>query len=180
MIELKRITVKEYLTLEDKSQYDFAMKFALQFNESVNEFEIQDVFELPFGFVLDYQFELSHDMTLLKQIELIQTITDRKIGDMLLDVFCRGCKWLNDGIFQIAEIERQKLSYTPTYDEQSAGIENLFEGLEYYMKIRKLAGNDITKIEQVRALPYSRCFLELYTQKQEYEYQQNIIKNQKR
>ena len=42
---------------------------------------------------------------------------------MDLDVFCRGCKFVNEGMLQIAEIERQKLSYTPTFDEQNAGIE---------------------------------------------------------
>ena len=180
MIELKRISVNDYVELDDKSQYDFAMRFAVKFNESINEFEIDDIFELPFGFIIDYQFEMIQGMSLMRQIELIQSITKKDVLKMDLDVFCRGCKFVNEGMLQIAEIERQKLSYAPTFDEQNAGIENLFEGLEFYMKVRKLANNDITKIESIRALPYSKCFLELYTQKQEYEFQNNLIKNQKK
>ena len=72
MIELKRISVNDYIELDDKSQYDFAMRFAVKFNESVNEFEIIDIFELPFGFIIDYQFEMIQGMSLMRQIELIQ------------------------------------------------------------------------------------------------------------
>ena len=46
MIELNDITLKEYFELEDKSEFDFAIKYGYTFNKGVDVFEIGDITQL--------------------------------------------------------------------------------------------------------------------------------------
>ncbi|MEX0598007.1 MAG: hypothetical protein WD512_16075, partial [Candidatus Paceibacterota bacterium] len=58
MIELEKITLREYSELENKEEYDFAMKYAFIFKEPIDEYKIGDVMELSFGLVKDFQYDL--------------------------------------------------------------------------------------------------------------------------
>jgi len=51
-----------------------------------------------------------------------------------------------------------------------------FNGLGVYLQIRSLTNGDVTKFEQVRKLPYSLCFTEMFTAKQQSEYQKELIR----
>jgi hypothetical protein len=179
MIELTSISVSQYLELEDKSEYAFAMKFAFRFREPVDEYGIGDIMERTFGWVKDFQYEIEQGLTFAKQIDLISELKIIKaIGKEPLDKFMRFSSYLISEVQKIVEIESEKLAYEPSPEEVEAGMDR-FDGLGVYLQIRSLTAGDVLKFEQVRALPYSLCFTELYTAKQQSDYQRelNRIKN---
>lgn len=195
MITLKTITIRQYVELEDKSEYDFAMKYAFRFTEPKDEYGIGDIMELPFGFIKDFQYELEQG---LKIEWLFDTVTDliyktrpkgfkklswyikkklgfNFIGAEPLDKFMRFVNYLKESMKELIEAENIALAYEPTEKELNAGIER-FNGLGVYIQIRSLTKGDLTKHEQIRALPYSLCFTELYTSKQLADYEKDITK----
>jgi len=75
MIELKRINVRQYVELEDKSEYDFAMKYAFIFTEPTDEYKVGDVMELSFGFIKDFQYEMEKGLTYDKLFQFISEVS---------------------------------------------------------------------------------------------------------
>jgi len=176
MIELLPLTVAEYSNLENTRDYDFAMLYAFKFTDPVDEYNVGDVMELPFGFIKDFQFELEHGLTFAKLVDFVLQYTGKKtVGPQPLDKFCRFANYLKKSIEDIIEIENQTLSYEPSDKEQNAGMDR-FKDLGVYLQIRSLTGGDVTKVESVRALPYSLCFTELFAAKQLYEYNKELNK----
>lgn len=179
MIELQNITVSQYFNLEDKSQYDFAMKYAFKFTDPVDEYNVGDVMELPFGVVKDLQYDIERGMNMNNMVDHVLKLTKKKsVANEPLDKFVRFCSYLVEGIKNIMEVEQVTLAYEASDKEQSAGIDR-FKDLGIYLQIRSLTGGDVTKIDQVRALPYSTCFTEMYTQKQLKEYENDLRKRNK-
>jgi len=106
MIALNSISVAQYLELDDKSEYDFAMKFAFRFKEPIDEYKIGDVMEQPFGWVKDFQYELEQELTFAKLIDfVIETGKIKNIGKEPLDKFMRFSNYLITSIQQIIEVE---------------------------------------------------------------------------
>jgi hypothetical protein len=176
MIELQPLTVSEYFDLEDSSQYDFAMKYAFKFTDPVDEYGVGEVTELSFGFIKDFQWDLETGLTMAKLIDYVLQLTGKKtVKDEPLDKFCRFCSYLTDGVKTILDNEQETLAYEPTDQEQAAGMDR-FKHLGVYLQIRSLTGGDVTRVETVRALPYSLCFTEMYTAKQLKEYEDEIRK----
>lgn len=179
MIELENITVSDYanLDLKDQEPYNFAMAFVHRFNKPVDEYKIGDVMELPFGFIKDFQFELEQNtLSWLKMVEFVtQVLKKETIKDEPLEKFSRFSQYLKAEVQKILEVEEKTLAYESTSQELDAGMDR-FKGLGVYLQIRKLTGGDITRYDQVRNLPYSLCFTELYTSKQLYEYEQELKK----
>ncbi len=171
MLELKPITLNQYLELEDKSQYDFAMRFALIFTTPEDVFSIGDISEIKYGKIKEYQLLMNDSFTLAEQIEYLKTITTIKnFGTYKLDVFCRGVNYFNDQIKKLTERESNLLYTAPTEKEIEAGLDR-FNNLGTYMQFRKLAKSFNKTIEEVKEMKYHNCFLELYTQKQEFDFQ---------
>ena len=178
MIVLEDITLKEYIDLEDKKDYNFAIQYAFRFTDSEDTFNIGDVTDLSFEFVKDYQYELQNGLDLNGQIKLLKraaNIKDHQLGKVKLDVFFRGLNYLHDGIIGLTKAEANALSYTPSAKEEAAGIEN-FNKYGSYSQFRKLAGNDILKIEKIKKLKYSECFIELLYLHDEYVFQEKLSK----
>lgn len=180
MIELTSISVAQYLELEDKTEYDFAMKFAFVFKEPVDEYGIGDMMEQPFGYVKDFQYEIEQGLSFAKLIDLVtETKKIKNIGKEPLDKLMRFANYLITSIEQIVEVENESLAYEPDPDEIEAGMDK-FNGLGVYLQIRSLTNGDITKFDQVRKLPYSLCFTEMYTAKQMSDYQKDLMKIKQR
>ena len=178
MIEIKDITVSEYSEMEDKSEYDFAIDFAFTFQQSKDVYQIGDVTDLPFGVVKDMQDEIENgEMNFVRRCFWIDKIKSKKsgtwIGKEKLINFITGSNYLINEIEKLMNTERIVFTHEPTIEEEAAGLDR-FNGLGIYMQLRKLAGNDITKIEAVKQLPYALCFTELYTMKQEYDFQKEL------
>jgi hypothetical protein len=177
MISIANISLNKYfsLTNEERVEYDFAMKYAFTFTDSVDEYAIGDIIELPFGIIKDIQFDLEHGLAFNKLLEYIKSLIKKDIMPEPLNKICRFGQYLVKGVEEICEYEKQTLAYEAKADEEQAGIEK-FNGLGVYMQIRSLTGGDVTKYDQVRALPYSLCFTELYTAKQLADYQNELNK----
>jgi hypothetical protein len=176
LIELNPISVSQYLELEDKSEFDFAMKFAFVFTEPIDEYKIGDIMEQPFGWVKDFQYEIEQGLSFAKLIDLVsETGKIKDIGKEPLDKFMRFANYLITSIQQIVEVENESLAYEPDPDEVEAGMDK-FNGLGVYLQIRSLTGGDVTKFDQVRQLPYSLCFTEMYTAKQMSDYQKDLTR----
>ena len=179
MIELEKISVKQYVELEDRAEYDFAIKYATIFTNQDDEYGIGDVMELSFGFVKDFQYDLETGMSFEKLVGYVEKLTKKKIGKEPLDKFIRFTNYLIESIKQIIEIESKTLAYDPTEREEMAGI-GKFEGLGVYLQIRSLTKGDLTKYEPIRNMSYSLCFTEMYTAKQISDYEKELTKLRER
>jgi hypothetical protein len=179
MITLDHITLSQYSNLEDKKEYDFAMKYAFIFTDPVDEYKIGDLMELPFGFIKDLQYEIEIGLTFTKLIDFIIEITNKKsIINEPLDKICRFGNYLTKGVKKIIEVEKIALAHEPSGEEEAAGIDR-FNGLGVALQIRQLTRGDVTKSEVVRSLPYSVCFTELYICKLESDFQKELRERQK-
>lgn len=180
MIELANITVNQYLELEDKSEYDFAMKFAFIFKEPIDEYKIGDIMEQPFGFVKDFQYEIEQGLSFAKLIDLVvETKKIKNLGKQPLDKFMRFANYLITSIEQIVEVENESLAYEPDPDEVEAGMDK-FNGLGVYLQMRSIATTFNITPQQVRTWTYSEAFTEMYTAKQMSDYQKDLMKIKQR
>jgi hypothetical protein len=178
VIELNNITFIEYFELEDKSEYDYAIRYAYRYNQPENLIEIPDLIEMTFGFVKDLQYDCAQGLTWEKFFEYLNLIKKDKYEKWKLVNLCQLRAYLLSEIDRINEIESETLSHDLTADEVNAGIESLAE-LGIYLQIRSLTGGDITKNESIRNMKYEDCFLELITQKRLDDYSRALIKIQK-
>jgi hypothetical protein len=173
--------VRDYINLEDKSEYDFAIRYASIFTNQVDEYKVGDISELTFGFVKDTQYDLENGATFGKVIEIISDMEIVKdIGAEPLDKFVRFSNYLIESIKQIIDIENQTLSHTPDADEEEAGM-NRFDDLGIYLQIRSIAQTFHIEPQKVREWKYSEAFVEMVTAKalNEYERELNKIKARK-
>jgi hypothetical protein len=179
MIELDDISLKEYLELEEKENYDFAIKYSKSiFNKPLDLFKIGDMTELNFGIIKDLQYDIENGLTWIKFLEYLEQITGidiKKIVNYKLTAICRVKSYIFKEMERINEIENELLSYMPDSDEQNAGI-NEFNKFGTYGQFRKLANEDVTKLEEVKKIKYSIALMELYYQRVESDYQIRLMK----
>jgi len=67
-MRIKRIKISDYILLEDRSQYDFLIRYADMFNKPENVLKLPPVEEMPFGFVKETQSEIMQGITLGREI----------------------------------------------------------------------------------------------------------------
>jgi hypothetical protein len=181
-LKLDLISTSDYLELIDKSKYNFAIKYAHIFTHPEDTLQMGDFVCKPFGLIKDLQHDLQSGLTLEQKIEyaiLCCSASRLQMLAMQIDDFCRATSYMIDAIEGINHIESEALKHEPTPDELRAGLDR-FAPLGVYMQIRQLTGNDVTKNEAVRSLPYNHCFNELYARKQVSDYQDamnDIIKS---
>lgn len=177
MIELRNINFKEYFELEDHSEYDFAIKYSYDFLKAVDIFNVGDLMKQSFGLIKDLQTDLS-GLTWEQYFDYVVKMTKKDIKEIVeykLIELCQFKCYIVEEIQRITEIESKVLGHTTTAEEKNAGIEELNE-LGYYLQLRSLACEDITKIDKVKELQYELCFTELVAQKRIFEYQERLYK----
>ena len=179
MIELDDITLKEYFELEDKTEYEFALKYA----KPLDVFNVGDFTEFEFGFIKELQQDMNEGLTWINLIEYLERLMkkDKKqIVNYKFWTIARFKSYIEAEIERITEIENELLSYVPDAIEVQAGIE-AFNKFGYYGQLRKLAKEDVTKLKEIEKTKYSICLTELYYQKTSDEYQNeyNRIKYKK-
>jgi len=183
---IDNITYRQYLQLDNDKQaeYNFYIRYAIRFNQSIDVFKIGDLTEQKFGLVKDLQFDVEQGLSFSSTVEYIAKIKNKKqsiIANCYLDKLCQQRKYLISEIERISEIESIALSYTPTADEINAGIEQL-NSLGSYLQFRSIAQALNITINDVKAMRYDEAFLELVAQKKINDYQdrlQKIIANKK-
>jgi hypothetical protein len=179
MIELEDITLKEYFELEEKENYDFAIKYSKSvFNKPLDIFKIGDMTELSFGLIKDLQYDIEQGLSWMKFLDYLEEITGidvKKIVNYKLTAICRVRSYILKEIERINEIENELLAYYPDSDEKNAGIDE-FNKFGNYGQLRKLANEDVTKLDEVKKIKYSIGLMELYYQRVESDYQLRLMK----
>lgn len=185
MIKLLDISLKEYLGLYDKSDYDFAMKYSKKpglYNDALNVYSIKPLIDFSFGLIKDIQSSFSQKFIswneLIDFFVELTGIKKEKLINQKLVAICRFKKYVYDEVSELINNENELLKHIPTTDEESAGIDE-FGKYGVYIQLRKLANEDITKIEDIRKIKYSSCLLELLYQKDLYNYQTKLNKIKK-
>ena len=180
-MELLIITLKEYIELEDKSEYDFFMKYSIVLNTPVDHFGLKDMSETQtFGMIKDLQYDLSEGLNWYQIIDYLGKLTNQKnIQNITIDKICQQWKYITSEINRISEIEDIALAYYPTDEEKQAGIDKL-SSLGIYLQIRNIAISLNMTIDQVKNIPYTEGFLELVTQKKLSDYENSLIKIRQR
>lgn len=166
---IEDITVQQYIDLEDKHLYDFAIKYAFIFTDSINEFQIGDIFDFEFGLIKDTQYEILDEMSVMTKFDIVGKFTNKDISKLSLMKVIRQFNYISEQIELIVDVERQMLSHEPSDYEIQAGIDD-FADLGVYLQIQQLTNSDVTKIEDVRKVKYNDCFLELLTRKRSYDF----------
>lgn len=177
MIEIKDITYKEYFEIDpdEIDTYNRTIRYAIIFNKSEDHFNLGDFMKIPFGIVKDLQYDLSNGLGLEQAVDYMCQISGKPLSEFInkkLITICQQRQYMVDEITRLTDIEAKTLSGTLTDEQIEAGIE-MFGIFGVYMQLRDLAGNDVTKIESVRQIPYETCFLELYVRSKYAEYEDN-------
>lgn len=180
MIELSKISLRQYVELEDRTEYDFAMKYAFCFKEPIDEYKLGDLTELEFGTIKDLQYDIETGMTFDKLLNYIERLGKIKnIGTEPLDKVMRFSNYILESIKQIIEVENQILSHEPDIDEEEAGMDR-FNGLGVYLQLRSIAITFHTTPNEVRKWKYADALTEMYTAKQLSDYERDLMKIKQR
>lgn len=177
MLVLDRISLLDYLQLDDRSEYDFWIKYSFECGAK-DVFEVGNFMKLPFGFIKDQQYELSKGMPWEKLIEAFEILTKKTIKELVampLEEIIQSRNYFINEMNKINLLESETLCHEPDEKELKAGIDR-FNVLGVYLQIESLAGNDVLKIEEVKKLPYETCYLWLYSQSLKAEYQKDYIR----
>lgn len=177
-MQIKNYTLVEYTNLEDKSEFDFIMKFDKKFSVSNDVFNLGEFTDLPFGMVKDIQHQASQGMTWINLCEWIAKIKGTRIKQVaqygMLEL-CQQRNYMVEEIERINLIESTALGHESEDDEIRAGIEG-FAIFGHYLQVRELANNDITKIDDVKKIKYSLALMELLVRKKLTDYEKELTK----
>lgn len=157
-MQLNRVKISDYLLMEDRSQYDFLIRYADMFNKPENVLGLPPVEEMPFGFVKDTMVDVQDGIMLTKEIDIISRFVD--IKNAYLDEYTRTCKWFYKQLEELSYKEVTLLSA----NKQMKGSEKL-QPIALYVQKRTIAKELNMTIEQVDNMKYADAFVELYTQK---------------
>lgn len=175
MIDLD-LTFKDYVALTDKSEYDFAIKYAKKlFNDAEDIYKIGDLTQQNFGIVKEMQADINN-LTwdrLIYYIKKLTNLNDKKIGGSKLISLCQFVAYLKSEVERINEIETKLLGHINTDEEKRAGIED-FQAFGAYCQVRALTNGDITKVDEIENTKYDTCLTELYYQKVSSEFSKRL------
>jgi len=177
MLELENLTYREFLESENRDEYLFASKYAKQYTDAIDIYGVGNIYEQPFGFVKDVQFDLeTNQLSWDNLINFICQVSKKDIKEIYNESFLRVCQfrmYLINNIQALLDAEKKLLTSEASEDEQQAGL-GLFENLGIFIQTDSLAGGDVLKHSEVRALPYSKCLTKLALNKQLKDYQDNM------
>lgn len=173
---LKDITYREYIELSDRSDYDFAIKYAYLYIAEIDFFKIGDLTKKPFGIIKDIQHDLIKGINFLNQVEYLSKISGIELNVLsnskLMDI-STSCRYLVSSILTIIDTEKEMLSHSSSPEEEQAGLSR-FDGLGIWLQIKALSGGDVTKVKNVLETDYETCFLELLSRKLNNEYEKDL------
>lgn len=177
-MKVVNITFKQYFELEDKTDYNFYLKYGV-FGYS-DHFKTGDFSELPFGFVKTAQqiVNSKEGLTWDNYFELIQDLivkSKQELAKEYLFQLHMNRLYIVKEIEKINKMESAALNYKPDSQEVAAGI-NDFSKFGSFLQFEKLAGGDILKIDEVKKLPYDICFTKLYLDSEKSQFEKRLMK----
>jgi len=169
------ITFKEYVELKDRTTYDYYLRYA-DF-EPGDLFGLNDITEHTYGFVKDVQELLNYTaLTWGNYTELLEEYNiSTPINTGNLSLFKLHCSklWLKEQIEQLNELESIALGQASTAKEQAAGVD-MFAEYRSFIQLDKLSDGDILKYDEIKKMPYLRCFTKLKLEADKQTFQINL------
>jgi hypothetical protein len=161
---LKDIHIIEYNKLQDKTAYDYALQFGNL--ESLDYFNFGDIFEMTFEEVKLLQNEFSGGIDFETYFSFLmknKKITEKQFLKTSIFSIYRSMLYLKNEIEKL-NLAESRLNSRPDADMISAGID-IFSDYANFGQYYSLAKGDITKIENIKKIKYSLCFLFLKYEK---------------
>lgn len=172
------ITFFTYAQLEDKTQFDFVIKFSKEFELKNDYFKIGDITELTFGQVKEIQHKYEKGLEYSGYIDFLKDVKNLKVEEIvntrLLD-FYQSLNYLNSEIERLNIIEAKTLSHEPSSLEIRAGIDK-FNVFGNFNQIAFFCEKFNWSLEYVKGLKYSDAFAFLYRDKVSNDFQKNYTK----
>jgi hypothetical protein len=184
MIVVNNIRFVQYLDLQDKSEYDYLIKYSMTFKKAVNIFGVGDFKKMKFGLIKDLQQDMSQGLTWFKDanheqglMDYISILTGKSIRKLcryrLLEII-QFRNYIVQEIEAISNIESKVLAHEATDEEIMAGIDS-FNVFGVYSQLRSVANAYNQTIDWARNLPYEDAFVELCYQKTQSDYQTSLM-----
>lgn len=170
-MKLPLITIAEYLALEDKTEYNFALKYAEQ-SQARDVLNFGDLVKKSFGDVKDYQYLFSKEDYIIR---FVNKYGAKKLNHLNVFEFFAFIRYVASQVERVNNIENQLLSHSPTNDEVEAGLER-FNKYGSFSQLNSLANNNILNFASVRKLPYEDALTKLAYDKDVNEYQRDLNK----
>lgn len=159
---VENIRYIDYVNLKNKDKYNYYLRYGML--EPFDFFELGDFMELEFGFVKDMQEILNYTgltwSVFITQMSGYLKKPMKQIAKEPLFYLQQQRLYIKDQIEKINKLESNNLGYTPTMDEERAGIE-VFTKYKSFLQFDNLTGGDLLKIEAIKKLPYSICFAKM-------------------
>lgn len=180
---------KDELNKLTQTEFETVLKFGVH-SSKIMGFDCESLIYSSFGFVKEDCPDLikSEKYTEMFQVLLkerghevsIEEIEESDYNQLLSNLI-----WVIRELKQLGELEENELSLPPDADLVNAGVNELNK-LGVFNIIDSLAGGDILKHDEVRALPYYKVFdkllkgaIESKIQKNYAKIQQNKVKNKR-
>lgn len=179
MKQLENITFKEFTELDDYTQnlYNYTARYSRKLNQPLDLFGIGDFTKLTFGQIKDLQYTFEKGIYYQDLFNFVIEVKGIKLDKIVNKTFFHICKFRRFVEMELDKIQQleSNLNFEASTIDRNAGIEELNQ-FGVMLQIDKLAGGDITKYDNIRALPYDICFAKLLMDKKTDEYKANINK----
>jgi hypothetical protein len=172
-IQIPNIKFKEYVSLADRSQYDYYLRYG-EF-EAINHYEHTELLESSFGVVKDVQEILNYSGLTWESLNELLSVN---IGNEPLFNLQQQRVWFKEQTEQINELE-SSLGHKPSAAEEAAGLDR-FNKYRSFPQLDKLMTWWHMSKEEVRALDYSFCFTKLKYEADKREFEEDINRILKR
>ena len=172
-MKLINIRLHEFnaLTHEEAEPYLFALKYSKE-SEPRDVLGFGDITKKTFGEVKDIQYILTRQDAIDRLIKIIGYKSLKNIS--VFDFFAHY-RYICAEVERVNQIENELLSHEPTPEEVEAGLDG-FGRFSSILQIDSLAGGDVLKYNQIRALPYEDGLTKLALDKERSEYQRRFNK----
>ena len=177
-VEFTNISFIEYSQLSDRAEIDYILKYSRKFNLPIDVFNVGDLTKQPFGLVKDLQYDLNGGVTWMQLLDYFEKLTGKPVKEISKEGVVQIIQfkaYVFSEIERINEIVRIGLASSPDADEEKAGIDR-FAIYGNYIQFVDLANDDITRIEQIKKLPYIECFMLLKLRHDRNEYQRDLMR----
>jgi len=177
-MRINNITFLEYCKLEDKSAFDFVIKFSKEFELAIDHFGVGDITLKKFGTVKELQHKYEKGIEYKDYFELIEDMTGKKENEIMsirLMEFFQAIRYLNTEIERVNTLETKMLSHEPTDLEIRAGIEK-FNVLGNFNQKTFFCDKFNWTLEYVDNMKYTDAFAFLYKDKLMTDFQKKYTK----
>lgn len=118
-----------------------------------------DFFQMRWIDLIELRFDFENE-NLTGVFDKVYGISEKQIGNLDLINFVAAIKWITNQLEDIAETEKENLTYESSAEEKEAGSEE-FEKYDYYVTLDGLTNGDSTKEDFYLNKSYEYIFRKL-------------------